>query len=74
VAGSHIFMQEGIYDKFLSKFSALAADLTSKTGDPFIKGNEHGPLVSKVQFDVCPPSISDAMCPGLSNFFFISMS
>jgi aldehyde dehydrogenase (NAD+) len=54
VAGSRIFVQEGIYDEFLKKFTAIAADLTSKTGDPFGKGTEHGPQVSKVQFDVCP--------------------
>ena len=45
-------MQEGIYDEFLKKFTATAARLASKTGDPFGKGTEHGPQVSKVQFDV----------------------
>ena len=47
-------MQEGIYDEFLSKFTATASHLTSKTGDPFDQGIEHGPQVSKVQFDVRP--------------------
>ncbi|KAF8805640.1 aldehyde dehydrogenase [Phlegmacium glaucopus] len=51
VAGSRIFVQEGIYDLFLTKFTAIAADLTSKTGDPFGQGTEHGPQVSKIQFD-----------------------
>lgn len=53
-------MQEGIYDKFLSEFSATAEELTAKTGDPFEKGVEHGPQVSRIQFDVHPPFFSDA--------------
>jgi hypothetical protein len=57
VAGSRIFVQEGIYNEFLSKFTATAAHLTSKIGDPFDHGTAHGPQVSKVQFDVCPFSI-----------------
>ena len=57
VAGSRIFVQEGIYDEFLKQFTATAARLASKTGDPFGEGIEHGPQVSKVQFDVCPYSI-----------------
>ncbi|KAF8805642.1 aldehyde dehydrogenase [Phlegmacium glaucopus] len=51
VAGSRIFVQEGIYDQFLTKFTAIAADLTSKTGDPFGQGTEHGPQVSTIRFD-----------------------
>jgi len=50
-AGSRIFVQEGIYDQFLSTFTAIAAELGKKTGDPFKEGIEHGPQVSKVQFD-----------------------
>ena len=57
VAGSRIFVQEGIYDEFLKKFTATAAHLASKTGDPFDQGTEHGPQVSQVQFDVCPWSM-----------------
>jgi acyl-CoA reductase-like NAD-dependent aldehyde dehydrogenase len=59
VAGSRIFVQEGIYDdsEFLKEFTSTAAHLTSKTGDPFEQGTEHGPQVSKVHFDVCPCSM-----------------
>ena len=57
IAGSRIFVREGIYDEFLKKFTATAARLTSNTGDPFGEGIEHGPQVSKVQFDVCPRSM-----------------
>ena len=48
VAGSSIFVQESIYGEFLNKFTATAARLTSKTGDPFAQGIEHGPQASKV--------------------------
>ncbi|PPR03693.1 hypothetical protein CVT24_007414 [Panaeolus cyanescens] len=50
-AGSRIFVQESIHDKFLEKFTAKTQDLTEKTGDPFTSGTEHGPQVSQVQFD-----------------------
>ena len=60
IAGSRIFVQEGIYDEFLSKFTAIAEHLASKIGDPFDRGTEHGPQVSKIQFDVCP--FFDRLC------------
>ncbi|KAF5323284.1 hypothetical protein D9619_013499 [Psilocybe cf. subviscida] len=50
-AGSRIFVQEGIYDKFLPKFQATAQDLHTSTGDPFSAGTKHGPQVSQIQFD-----------------------
>jgi aldehyde dehydrogenase (NAD+) len=51
VAGSRIFVQEGIYNHFLENFTNLAANLTAKIGDPFSSGSQHGPQVSKIQFD-----------------------
>ncbi|KAG6811501.1 hypothetical protein H0H92_007149 [Tricholoma furcatifolium] len=51
VAGSRIFVQEGIYDQFLAKFSAIAKHLAATTGDPFAAGTQHGPQVSQNQFD-----------------------
>ncbi|KIM37663.1 hypothetical protein M413DRAFT_76887 [Hebeloma cylindrosporum] len=50
-AGSRIFVQEGIYDAFLEKFTVVAKGLTQKTGDPFSPDTEHGPQVSQIQFD-----------------------
>jgi len=50
-AGSRIFVQEGIYDKFQERFVDFAKNLTLKTGDPFKHGTEHGPQVSQLQFD-----------------------
>ncbi|KAG5337186.1 hypothetical protein C0989_010342, partial [Termitomyces sp. Mn162] len=50
-AGSRIFVQEGIYDEFLAKFTAIAKNLAATTGDPFAIGMQHGPQISQVQFD-----------------------
>jgi len=51
IAGSRIFVQEGIYEKFLEQFMTLAKFRQAATGDPFIKGTLHGPQVSEVQFN-----------------------
>jgi len=48
-AGSRIYVQEGIYDKFLAAFKKRAAD--NKVGDPFDEETFQGPQVSKVQYD-----------------------
>lgn len=50
-AGSRIFVQAGIYDEFLKRFTAKAQSI--KVGDPFGKGIDQGPQVSKIQYDVC---------------------
>ncbi|KAJ2924332.1 hypothetical protein H1R20_g12767, partial [Candolleomyces eurysporus] len=50
-AGSRIFVQEGVYDKFLEHFTAAAKGLGDSAGDPFAAGTQHGPQVSKTQFD-----------------------
>ncbi|KIJ92760.1 hypothetical protein K443DRAFT_685075 [Laccaria amethystina LaAM-08-1] len=50
-AGSRIFIQEGIYDEFLKKFTAITKYLGDTTGDPFTPGTQHGPQVSQIQFD-----------------------
>ena len=51
IAGSRIFVQSGIYDKFLAKLTESAKAI--KLGDPFVVDTAHGPLVSQTQFDVC---------------------
>ncbi|KAJ7483831.1 aldehyde dehydrogenase [Mycena galericulata] len=51
VAGSRIFVQEGIYPQFMERFTALVKGLGQATGDPFAPTTQHGPQVSKVQFD-----------------------
>ncbi|KAI0791845.1 aldehyde dehydrogenase [Abortiporus biennis] len=48
-AGSRIFVQEGIYDEFLKRFTEKAKSL--KVGDPFAPESYQGPQVSQVQYD-----------------------
>ncbi|KAF2860990.1 aldehyde dehydrogenase, allergen Cla h 10 [Piedraia hortae CBS 480.64] len=48
-AGSRIFVQEGIYDKFLQKFKERAQQ--NVVGDPFDEKTFQGPQVSQIQFD-----------------------
>ncbi|KAF8154948.1 aldehyde dehydrogenase [Crassisporium funariophilum] len=63
-SGSRIFVHEAIYDKFLEQFTAIARDLTNKTGDPFRPGTEHGPQVSQIQFDRVMGYIEDGKLGG----------
>jgi len=51
-AGTRIFVQEGIYDKFLAALSEAAKYWDSVTGDPFSSKTQMGPIVSKIQIDV----------------------
>ncbi|KAJ7756855.1 aldehyde dehydrogenase [Mycena maculata] len=51
VAGSRIFVQEGIYPQFMEKFTAMVKGLGQATGDPFAPATQHGPQVTKDQFD-----------------------
>ncbi|KAK3901163.1 aldehyde dehydrogenase domain-containing protein [Staphylotrichum tortipilum] len=48
-AGSRIYVQEGIYDKFVEAFKARA--LANKVGDPFAADTFQGPQVSQLQYD-----------------------
>ncbi|KAF4836436.1 Aldehyde dehydrogenase [Colletotrichum tropicale] len=48
-AGTRIFVQEDIYDKFLAAFKARAQ--ANKVGDPFHPETFQGPQVSQLQFD-----------------------
>ncbi|KAF9644016.1 NAD-dependent aldehyde dehydrogenase, partial [Thelephora ganbajun] len=48
-AGTRIFVQSGIYDKFLAKFTEKVKAI--KVGDPFAKDTNQGPQVSQIQFD-----------------------
>ncbi|KAK2464930.1 hypothetical protein APHAL10511_003006 [Amanita phalloides] len=49
IAGSRIFVQEGIHDKFLEGLTQCAKAI--KLGDPFSADTVHGPLVSKIQYE-----------------------
>ncbi|KAF7547071.1 hypothetical protein G7Z17_g7982 [Cylindrodendrum hubeiense] len=48
-AGTRIFVQEGIYDKFLAAFKKRAVE--NKVGDPFNEETFQGPQVSQLQYD-----------------------
>jgi len=48
-AGSRIYVQEEIYDKFIQKFKERAAK--NAVGDPFHADTFQGPQVSQLQFD-----------------------
>ncbi|KIJ63961.1 hypothetical protein HYDPIDRAFT_28857 [Hydnomerulius pinastri MD-312] len=48
-AGSRIFVQEGIYDEFLKRFTEKARSL--KVGDPFAPDTFQGPQVSEIQYN-----------------------
>src|SRR5687767_8427966 len=48
-AGSRLFVQESVYDKFVEKVTAKAK--SRKVGDPFDPSIEQGPQVSQEQFD-----------------------
>ena len=48
-AGSRIYVQDGIYDKFIQRFKERAGQ--NKVGDPFASDTFQGPQVSQLQFD-----------------------
>ena len=48
-AGSRIYVQEGIYDKFVAKLKEHIAK--NVVGDPFDEKTFQGPQVSQLQFD-----------------------
>src|SRR5262245_57402088 len=48
-AGSRLFVEEKVYDKFVEKVTAKAKG--RKVGDPFDMNTEQGPQVSQEQFD-----------------------
>lgn len=50
IAGSRIFVQEGIYDEFIKSFTAIAETL--KQGDGFDPDVQDGPVVSEAQLKV----------------------
>jgi len=48
-AGSRIYVQSGIYDKFIEAFKKRAQE--NKVGDPFDEQTFQGPQVSQLQYD-----------------------
>ena len=48
-AGSRVFVQSGIYDKFVERFKERTSK--NQVGDPFEASTFQGPQVSQLQFD-----------------------
>src|SRR4051794_32103611 len=48
-AGSRVFVQDSVHDKFVERLAAKAKD--RKLGDPFDPATQQGPQVDKAQFD-----------------------
>jgi len=61
-AGSRIYVQSGIYDKFIERFKQRTA--ANKVGDPFAPGTFQGPQVSKLQYDRVMGYIQDGKAAG----------
>ncbi|KAI9713092.1 MAG: aldehyde dehydrogenase (NAD(P)(+)) ald5 [Bogoriella megaspora] len=61
-AGSRIYVQEGIYDKFIERFKQRAQKNT--VGDPFAADTFQGPQVSQLQFDRIMNYINDGKQAG----------
>jgi len=61
-AGSRVYVQSGIYDKFVERFKARA--IANKVGDPFAADTFQGPQVSQLQFDRIMGYISEGKKEG----------
>lgn len=61
-AGSRIYVQEGIYDKFIQRFKERAQ--ANNVGDPFHNDTFQGPQVSQLQFDRIMGYIEDGKKAG----------
>ncbi|KAJ4354589.1 aldehyde dehydrogenase (NAD(P)(+)) ald5 [Didymosphaeria variabile] len=61
-AGSRVYVQESIYDKFIEQFKARAEK--NAVGDPFHEQTFQGPQVSKLQFDRIMGYIEDGKKAG----------
>jgi aldehyde dehydrogenase (NAD+) len=61
-AGSRIYVQSGIYDKFIEQFKARA--LLNKIGDPFATDTFQGPQISRLQYDRIMDYIEDGKKSG----------
>ncbi|KAK3710798.1 hypothetical protein LTR37_010022 [Vermiconidia calcicola] len=50
-AASRVYVQEGIYDKFIEKYKTMFAERSKLMGDPEAESTVLGPLVDKAQFE-----------------------
>lgn len=61
-AGSRVYVQSGIYDKFVERFKARA--IANKVGDPFSAETFQGPQISQLQYDRIMGYISEGKKEG----------
>ncbi|PSS37838.1 hypothetical protein PHLCEN_2v306 [Hermanssonia centrifuga] len=66
VAGTRIFVQETIYDKFLEIFTAATSQGIKKGSSPFDPTGLHSPLISKAQYERVMNYISSGKQEGAS--------
>ena len=55
-AGTRVFVHEGVYDKFIQKFTETLKAIN--VGDPFHPDTFQGPQVSQTQYNVQSPSLT----------------
>ena len=51
IAASRVYVQEGIYDKFIKAYEEAVLARGAKTGDPEEEGTAIGPLADEAQFE-----------------------
>jgi (Z)-2-((N-methylformamido)methylene)-5-hydroxybutyrolactone dehydrogenase len=67
VAGSRVFIQNSIREKFLDKLVERASQIV--IGDPLADDTQVGPLATKAQYDHITESIGDAVSEGAKLLF-----
>jgi aldehyde dehydrogenase (NAD+) len=50
-AATRVYVQEGIYDKFVEEYKKALQEKTKTIGDPDAESTVMGPLIDKAQFD-----------------------
>ncbi|KAH8906176.1 aldehyde dehydrogenase [Coniochaeta sp. PMI_546] len=50
-AASRVYVQEGIYERFVERYKAALLEKAAAVGDPEAEGTVMGPLVDKLQFE-----------------------
>lgn len=50
-AASRVYVQEGIYDRFVEKYKKALEEKAAAVGDPEAEGTVMGPLVDRLQFE-----------------------
>ncbi|OIW26051.1 aldehyde dehydrogenase, partial [Coniochaeta ligniaria NRRL 30616] len=50
-AASRVYVQEGVYDRFVERYKAALLEKAAGVGDPEAEGTVMGPLVDRMQFE-----------------------